>query len=142
MKYLHIAYNTDDGIAADSTRFIFEQECGDIYCSWVHDLKILKGKRLAGDGTFKVIKGHKNFCQCYIISVIEQDQASDSSLYFPVFFALLKQKSKTSYTRFIRWINCRYRVVVNNGSMDDPLMPPSFIMDGFNNLLVCFRHYV
>ena len=50
---LHIAYPTDDGIIADNTKFIYEQESGDIFCTWKHDLKMLKGKRLAGDGTFK-----------------------------------------------------------------------------------------
>ena len=53
MKMLHIAYPTDDGIIAENTKFIFEQESGDIFCMWQNDLKMLKGKRLAGDGTFK-----------------------------------------------------------------------------------------
>ena len=54
LKKLNVAYEQAEGppIVEEST-FMFPQPNNDIYMAWDDDIVRMKGKKLAGDGTFK-----------------------------------------------------------------------------------------
>ena len=127
-KLISINKPTDGGIPnVEQSQFIFVQPSGDIYCAWIDDVPRMKGKRLIADGTFKLTKSYAKYEQVYIISVIEADEESDSTLYFPVAIALLQSKSKTSYVRFFKWIDQLSRD--HDVPRRQSLQPPLFVCD-------------
>ena len=111
----------------ERSQFIHVQPSGDIYCAWTDDIPRMRNMRLIGDGTFKLTKSYAKYEQVYIISMIEADIESDSTLFFPVVIGLLQSKCKTSYIRFLKWIDQISR------DYDSPrrqsLDPPLFVCD-------------
>ena len=127
-KFIPINKPTDCGIPnVERSQFIHIHPSGDIYCAWMDDIPRMRGKRLIGDGTFKLTKSYSKFEQVYIISAIEADVESDSTLFFPMVIGLLQSKSKTSYVRFLKWIDQQSRD--HDSPRRQSLQPPLFLCD-------------
>ena len=138
LQHLTVGYEQAEGPpVVHRSKFMFPQENHDIYMAWDDDIVRMKGKTLAGDGTFKLINSYGTYKQIYIISMLVKDEATNSTTAFPVCFGLLVSKTKTSYIKFLRWINARYREVIseirkkNPRYPDDHLLPQYFLWDGF-----------
>ena len=68
----------------ECSQIIFVQPFGGIHCVWTDDIPRMRGKRHIGDGTFKLTKFYAKYEQVYIISTVEADIETASTLFFPV----------------------------------------------------------